>query len=422
MITRVEVLSYKCLRYISQSLRRFQVLIGPNASGKSTFLDVLTFLRDLLWQGVEPAVRERARQLEELLWRREGNAFELAIDMRLPEGLTERLKDPKDSAHYPYVRYEVRVGRREDGSIGLLAENFWLLKESAVHSKGEPKRQLPLFPQDLLPPPTIMIEPGKHTPPGWRKIMMRTPEGRVYIRSETTDWNFPLRPPSGKAGLMAVPEEEDRFGATVWTRRVLSEGIQLLQLNSRLMRSPCSPDAPVSFQPDGSNLPILLQRLGQDRLQHWVDHVRTVLPDIKTIRVAEREEDRHRYIEVEFCSGLKLPSWLLSDGTLRFFALTLLAYLPEADRIYLIEEPENGIHPRAAEAVYQSLSSAYAGQVLCATHSPVFLNLAEPKDLLCFARTESGATDIVSGDRHPRLQEWRREVSLGDLLASGILG
>ncbi len=418
MITWIEAKSYKCLRYIGQSLRHFQILVGPNASGKSTFLDVLTFLRDLLRQGVEPAVRERARQLEEILWLREGNAFELAVEMKLLEGPAVRLKD------YTHARYEVRIGRQEDGSVGLSVENFWLLKESEGPQRRGPERQPPLFPYDFQAPATIVTE-RKRTPPGRRRVMMRTPEGRVYIRSETTDWNFPLRLSSGRAGLTAVPEEEERFGATVWARQILMDGIQLLQLNSRLMRSPCPPDAPVTFQPDGSNLPVVLQRLSQQapqQLERWVAHVQTVLPDIKTVDVKERQEDRHRYVEVEFCSGLKLPSWLLSDGTLRFFALTLLAYLPERGRIYLIEEPENGIHPRALEAVYQSLSSVYEGQVLCATHSPVFLNLAKLEDLLCFARTESGATDIVRGDHHPRLREWRQEVSLGDLLASGILG
>jgi predicted ATPase len=36
-------------------------------------------------------------------------------------------------------------------------------------------------------------------------------------------------------------------------------------------------------------------------------------------------------------------------------ALTLVAYVPARDRIYLIEEPENGIHPQAVETVFHSL-------------------------------------------------------------------
>jgi predicted ATP-dependent endonuclease of OLD family len=100
----------------------------------------------------------------------------------------------------------------------------------------------------------------------------------------------------------------------------------------------------------------------------------------------------------------------------------LVAYLGQPGRIYLIEEPENGIHPRAIETVFQSLSSAYDSQILCATHSPVILSLADPKQILCFARTPTGATDIVSGSDHPNLRDWQRGTDLGTLFATGVLG
>ena len=46
MIARIEALNYKCLRYVSQGLQRFQILVGPHASGKSTFLDVPALLAE----------------------------------------------------------------------------------------------------------------------------------------------------------------------------------------------------------------------------------------------------------------------------------------------------------------------------------------------------------------------------------------
>ena len=148
----------------------------------------------------------------------------------------------------------------------------------------------------------------------------------------------------------------------------------------------------------------------------------TALPDLKSIKTVERSEDRHRYLVLEFENGLQVPSWLVSDGTLRMLALTLLAYVPDPAGIFLIEEPENGIHPRAVETVFQSLSSVYGAQVLLATHSPVVLSLAKPEQVLCFARTPDGATDMVRGSDHPRLREWKGETDLGTLFASGVLG
>jgi predicted ATPase len=73
---------------------------------------------------------------------------------------------------------------------------------------------------------------------------------------------------------------------------------------------------------------------------------------LQTIETIERPEDRHRYLQVIYENGLTVPSWMVSDGTLRLLALTLLAYGGESGRIYLIEEPENGIHPQAAETVF----------------------------------------------------------------------
>ncbi len=89
---------------------------------------------------------------------------------------------------------------------------------------------------------------------------------------------------------------------------------------------------------------------------------------------------------IRYRGGLEVPSWMASDGTLRLLALTLPAYIGDFRGIYLIEEPENGIHPRAVETMFQSLSSVYDAQILMATHSPIILSLADPSTVLCFAK------------------------------------
>jgi predicted ATPase len=165
-----------------------------------------------------------------------------------------------------------------------------------------------------------------------------------------------------------------------------------------------------------------LEREHPARLTEWIAHVREALPDLKHITTRERQEDRHRYLVLGYESGLETPSWLVSDGTLRLLALTVLAYLPDLTGVYLIEEPENGIHPRAVATVVESLESVYEAQVLIATHSPVVLSQVSLDSLLCFARTNDGATDIVSGLEHPRLKAWKGAADLGTLLASGVLG
>lgn len=415
MLTRIEALHYRALRYINQEISPFQVLIGPNASGKSTFLDVVAFIADIITKpSLSEAVRERAPDLRDLTWLRESDWLELAIEARIPDEI---------ETNYPLLRYEVRIGINSDtGELELLGESLWFISEN---TNPNTNYQTSFFPESLKAPKRITRESNQRTPTGWRKILNKTEVGNDYFRSETTEWNNMFRLGPKRATLANLPEDESRFPASVWFKRFVSEGVQRIMLNSEALRRPNPPQSPRTFLPDGSNLPWVIFDLEQnypDMLDGWIEHIRTALPDVKNIRTVERPEDRYRYLVIEYTTGLQVPSWTVSDGTLRMLALTILAYLPKMEGIFLIEEPENGIHPRAIEPVMQSLSSVYDGQILLATHSPVVLSITKPSDLLCFARTDNGETAIVRGDKHPRLKQWKGEVGLSTLFASGVLG
>lgn len=224
--------------------------------------------------------------------------------------------------------------------------------------------------------------------------------------------------------LANIPADADSFIVAPWFRDLLKEGVQTLSLNSRVIRAPSPPGQGLAFKPDGANLPWVIAQLQKDPSRHelWLEHVRTALPDVRDIFTIEREEDKHRYLVVRYANGAEVPAWLVSDGTLRLLALTIPAYLRDLEGVFLIEEPENGIHPRAIETVLQSLSSMYGSQVIIATHSPVALNMLEPAQVLCFAKDAEGGTDIVAGDLHPSVKKWKSgEPDLGVLFASGIL-
>jgi hypothetical protein len=346
---------------------------------------------------------------------RQGARFELALELVIPRERRERLKNGGAA----FCRYE--MGIDVTGPLRIVAETLWLKPaETPVVTT-----QRTLFPQPAGPPETIVQQPRKHTPRGWKKVVTRGEEAeKVTFVAETSGWNNPFRLGADKAALASLPEDEEKFPVATWFREMLRTGIQRLVFSSEAMRKPSPPGRSHAYLPDGSNLPQVvhsLERADPDRLREWVRHVREALPDLVAIATREREEDRHRYLVLRYQSGLEAPSWLVSDGTLRLLALTLLAYVPGLTGLYLIEEPENGIHPRAVETVFQSLSSVYGAQVLLASHSPVIVSMAKLDEVLCFARTLDGATDIVRGDEHPRLREWKGGVDLGTLLASGVL-
>jgi hypothetical protein len=50
------------------------------------------------------------------------------------------------------------------------------------------------------------------------------------------------------------------------------------------------------------------------------------------------------------------------------------------------------------------------------------LGLARQSEVLCFAKDNRGATDVVRGSDHPRLRAWKGSADLGTLFAAGVLG
>ena len=427
MIRRIEALNYRCLRYVSQPLQNFHVLVGPNASGKSTFLDVLGLVRDLLTKGVDDAIlaREdliesigRARRVDELIFNQIADRFELAIELEIPE----ELRKSKAHDRYQIARYEIALGKdSKNAELTIVNENLWLCPEPVPRTTPQPS----LFTNEPVPPASVL---AKRARKGWRKVVTKAENGDNYFYPEIGKWggSSTLRIGFRRSALANLLQDERHFPVALWVQNLLMEGIHVLALNSAAMRRPSSPSVPRAFRTDGSNLPLVIRDLRNHHekdFKDWLEHLRTVLPDLQTIDVVERPEDRHLYLNVHY-STLEhpVPSWLLSDGTLRLLALTLLAYLPHHQKVYLIEEVENGIHPRAIEAVFQSLSSVYDGQVLLATHSPLIVGLTKQEQVLCFAKNPSGATSIVRGSEHPKLKDWRGQVDLGTLYAAGVLG
>lgn len=418
MFKRIEALNYRSLHYVDQTLGRFHLLVGPNASGKSTFLDVIRFLSDVIQpSGVEGAIQKRTPNWKDLVWMQQSDAFELAVEVAIPNNKRELLKNPE----WNMIRYQLQIGQSDPNEpVGIQAETL-LIKQ--VEEKSNKPQMRSLFPHLKDIPQTLQEPTGKR---GQKTLVNKVAGGNDNFYDETgSGWDHAFKLGSQRSALANLPEDETKFPVATWFKRTLIDSITFLHLDSEEMRRPSAPGKGTTFRPDGSNLPWVVKNLKEkhpDKFDSWVKHIQTSLPDIKQIETIVRPEDMHCYLRVHYKTDLPVPSWGLSDGTLRMFALTLLPYLPNISGTYLIEEPENGIHPRAVETIYESISSVYAAQVLVATHSPVVISVANLDELLCLARDTTGATDIVQGIEHPQLRHWQHQTDLGTLFAAGVLG
>ena len=428
IINRIQVLNYGCLRYVDVPMDRFHVLIGPNASGKSTLMDAIKFVSDVVRDGVSAACERRTANFADLVWGRpiepEQQRFEIALEFVVPKG-GQALLPPKYK--YNVLRYGIGVGINGDtGRISILSERSTLLEPRTF-----PIRAMPVFPQPLPPDLTVMQRFPWGT--GFRNLFHRDQSGRTAFYYEKDEeagraqWATSLNLGSNLSALSILPDLPDDGANSPLLARVsthLREEVVALSLVSERIRRASPPGSGDRLLPDGSNMPWLADTLLKQAPQlaeDWMGHIQCALRELQSVKVIDRPDDRHKYLMLMYSNGLEVPSWKVSDGTLRLLALTMLAYMPQSAGLYLIEEPENGIHPGVLQDAFDSLSSIYDGQVLLATHSPEFVTIADVKHLLCFGKTDDGIVDIVPGYWHPYLRDWQHETDLGTFFASGIL-
>ena len=409
MVRRIQALNYRCLRHVDVRLEgNFHILVGPNASGKSTLLDVIGFFADMTPGSIESAVRNRVPDFRDLVWGRQGNdqRFELAIELDAGDPSAESARDA--------IRYELAVRGDEAGPRLETVQGLVVTDSVSV------RRPVSRFPEPLSPVPSLL---GTGQDACARVLFRGAKRFSDYIDDVRSRLDSIERSTDGD--VKDLHQELDAAMAAL-KFDMLGLKVRKLILDGRRLREASPPaHTGAGLSPDGSNLPWIVRHLvekHETRFQEWLDHVRIVLPELKGIRVVEREDDHRAYLMLSYGAGIEVPSWSVSEGTLRLLVLTVIAYLPDTGQIYLIEEPENGIHPLAIEAVYQSLLSVYGSHVFATTHSPTLLGCASPREVLCFAADPEGATDVISGADHPRLGEWRRAADMDLLFAPDVLG
>jgi predicted ATPase len=190
-----------------------------------------------------------------------------------------------------------------------------------------------------------------------------------------------------------------------------------------MRRAQRPPGKDYQVAPSGVTLPWSVLDLAErpEEYTEWLDHIGDALPFLRKVSARQREDDLHAYLEVEYDTGVTVKSIGLSDGTWALLALSVLPFLNNVPPLVTVEEPENGIHPKAVETVLESLANLRKSQVLITTHSPVVVAVTPPEQLLCMRQNRSGSVEVIPGPQHPQLKDWQGTPSLATLLSAGIL-
>jgi predicted ATPase len=165
---------------------------------------------------------------------------------------------------------------------------------------------------------------------------------------------------------------------------------------------------------NGFGLALLLDEIlsfDRERFDKLENRFREIFPQIKSIKLQQEEaykapvdspdqvtklnraDGKGIYFQLKD-SGQLIPASQASDGTLLVLAYLSILHLPEPPRLLLIEEPENGIHPKRLRDILEILHKVVLEQshtqVVLTTHSPYALDLFKPEEVTLCTKLENG--------------------------------
>lgn len=182
---------------------------------------------------------------------------------------------------------------------------------------------------------------------------------------------------------------------------------------------------PPAIATDGANIPTILDyflRRDRQRRDKLVETMKRHVEGLVDLDIGTPTASSRR-IEFKLENNLVLPTNQLSVGVQYLLFFVALAQHPHAPRFILIEEPENGLHPKRLKDVVGLLRSLTKGefgappsQVILTTHSPYLLdciNLDED-EVLVFSRNDDGSRTAQPVNRE-RLKHFTKEFLLGEI-------
>ena len=369
------------------NLEPLNVLIGPNASGKSNLIEVLSLLAAAPRRDLQAPIREGGG-VRDWLWkgthRLATATVNVTIDYHGEQPLRYRLSFTASGARFelideaienekptrgndePYIYYRYQSGRpiinvfaeEESRFERKLTREDVHLDQSILSQRRDP---------DSYPELTYLADHFEHM--------------RFY-----REWNL------GRSAPSRLPQQAD-----------------LPQDNL--------------FE-DASNIGLILDNLlNQPPVKRQImDRLNAFHPSIEDMR----SRTQSNTVQVSFHEkGLQhaVPATRLSDGTLKYLCLLAVLCNPDPPPVVCIEEPEIGLHPDVIPEVASLLVEASSrSQIFVTTHSDILIDaLSDTPDAVIVCEKSDGATQLRRLDAE-ELEPWLEKYRLGELWVQGEIG
>jgi len=381
MLKKVKIQAYKSISDLEIPMSPLMVLFGPNAAGKSNFLDALQLLSRLatlprLIEAFTPPYRGNPLEsfafdtigIKGLLAKGKASfsiEVEVALSPSIINTVTHQIQkmEPNQVTALRFselcYRLEIEI-LPQSGLLRVADESLIALNQNGTTILIEKKRNKLYLHNEAQTSPSTYELYLDHTllslplyPPHYPHL--------VALRQELKSW------------LFFYFEPRERMRAKNPVKEVHHIGLMGEELAAFLNT---------------------LRSVDERQFFGLEKSLTMLIPSLTGIEVAPNEFGE---LELRVREGeISMPARVLSEGTLRLLGLLALGSVVEPTTLIGFEEPENGIHPRRIHLVAQLLKSratAAENQLIVTTHSPQLVD-EMPHEFLYSCYRQDGWTKI----------------------------
>ena len=418
-IQRIHVENFKSFSGLDVDLAQLNVVIGSNAAGKSNFIAVFRFLRDIATVGLVNAVSLQGGE-EYLRNAKIGPDRDLVVRVDyLPDPATEYVgTGPEDSRRLGIQpcesSYEFALRFTGEG------DGFAVVRDRLVISCDVTTCEW----ADGVATGTAPIGRGEITISnvnGDIRYEVRVPEGCPLRQEEIVPVFFRNKRLPEKTLLL-----ETVYGHPLPHLEKFFDRIAVYDLDPKLPKKGTVITGRRELDENGGNLALVVKKIIEDpeKKRKFSNLLRDILPFVEDFSVQKfMDASLTLTLRERYAKSRDLPAFSLSDGTITIFGLIIALYF-EKKPFIIIEEPVSHIHPFLIARVMGMMKDASRNkQIMVTTHSTEVVKHAVLDDILLISRDSEGFSVLSRPSDKEEVRTFlANEIGIEELYVQNLLG
>lgn len=408
-ISYINCTNIKSFKTLSLNLIDFNVIIGLNGSGKSNFILVFKFIKDILNYSLKKAIEIQggANNMRNYYLKNDNSSIKLNFVLEL-------LSELNSTLNIKNTTYQLRITKIDsDFEFNITENNYFKVIKDSLKIKIE-------YFDDKVKVATSEIE--LHRKDNKYEFQIHNFDSLDYSLSEL----FPILE-SIKDKIYADDEIilhnifRDLFNIEI--SKSAAKQISIYEFEQDLLSKIRSSNIEDEEETSEHFTKLLFSVLNdEEKRRKFFNLMNYVLPDYEDVKVNLNTEQNHKIMVKEKYYNSYIPVELLSNGTIFLMIIILSLYFDEK-YLTIFDEPERTIHPNVISKVVDMMKDvSNLKQIILSTHNSEIVKYSDIKNILIISRDPQGFSQISQPINSKAISTFlENDIGLDELFVQNML-